>query len=307
MSTDGAGVGARSLGATNELDLLAGRYEVHEPLGIGSVATVHRAHDRRLGVWRAAKILHPFVSDEQGPTERFLDEARVMARIEHPNILRLYDFGRDRGRYWAIFELAERGGLPRLVSQNGPLPVEKALRIGFQLAGALAVAHAHAVVHRDVRPANVLVGFDGAIRLADFGVARLKSRVTQVSESDNGFGNSEYTAPEARDEFSNADAASDVWSTGATILFLLTGRPPSWPVPVVGEDLPSATARLLRTALARDREYRYTSSEWLAREIAAAYDGHAASIGLPLRSDAWLETLSEQLNAARTHAGLVRS
>jgi serine/threonine-protein kinase len=306
MSADPAGLGARSLSPSSEVDLLAGRYEVGEPLGIGSVATVHRAHDRRLGVWRAAKILHPFVSEDLGATERFLDEARVMARIEHPNILRLYDFGRDKGRYWAIFELAERGGLPRLVSQQGPLPVEKALRLGFQLAGALAVSHAHGVIHRDVRPANVLVGFDSAVRLADFGVARLKSRVTQISESDNGFGTSEYTAPEARDEFSAADAASDVWSIGATLLFLLSGRPPTWPVPTVAEDLPSATARLLRTALARDREYRYTSAEWLAREIAAAYDGYAASIGIALRSDAWLEALADQLNAARTHAGLTR-
>jgi len=284
---------------------LGGRYELVQTLGIGSMSTVYRAVDRRLGVARAVKVLHPFVTEEGTALDRFLDEVRTMARIDHPNVLRLYDFGRDRGKYFAVFELADRGGVQRLIDNGGALPPNRALRIAFQVTSALAVAHVHSVVHRDVRPANVLIGLDGNARLTDFGLARLRHRVTQISETDIALGATEYTAPELRSDFSDADAGADVWSVGAVLLFLLTGRAPSWPQPVVSDDLPTVTARVLRGALAPDRAYRYPSADWLARELAAAYDGYAASVGLPLRGEPWVELMDEQLALARHVVGAV--
>ncbi len=282
---------------------LGGRYELVQTLGIGSLSTVYRAMDRRLAVPRAVKVLHPFATADGVALERFLDEVRTLARLEHPNVLRIFDFGRDQGRYFAVFELADRGGVQRLIDQGGALPPNRALRIAFQVSSALASAHLHSVIHRDVRPANVLIGLDGNARLADFGVARLRHRVTELSETDIALGATEYTAPELRSDFSDADACADVWSVGAVLLFLLTARVPSWPHPVISDDLPTFTARVLRGSLAFDRAHRYPSADWLAREIAAAYDGYAASVGLPLRGDAWVEWMDEQLAVARQAVG----
>src|SRR5438105_7524636 len=139
-------------------ELIAGRYELEELIGTGGMSSVFRAHDRLLERKVALKILHEHYTTDDSYVERFRREARLAAQLSHPNIVTVIDRGESDGRQFIVFEYVEGENLKELVERGGPLPVRKALTLGIQVGRALAFAHANGVIHRDVKPQNVLLG-----------------------------------------------------------------------------------------------------------------------------------------------------
>src|SRR5689334_9843294 len=152
-------------------DLIAGRYELEELTGSGGMSRVYVARDNQLGRRVAVKILHERYADDPEYVERFRREALAVARLNHPNIVTVIDRGDSDGIQYIVFEHVEGEDLKRLVERTGPLPVRRTVELAIQIGRALSFAHANGVVHRDVKPQNVLIR-DGSAKVTDFGIAR---------------------------------------------------------------------------------------------------------------------------------------
>jgi serine/threonine protein kinase len=208
--------------------VVAGRYRLIEQLGSGGMGTVWLARDELLRRRVAVKEVFPppglSEAERQALRERTLREARTAARLSHPNVVTIYDVAEDDGRPWIVMELIEARSLRELVDENGPLDPPAAARVGLQLLAALRSAHAMGVMHRDVKPGNVLMHADGRAVLADFGIARAEDSPATTT-SGVLVGSPSYIAPErARGE--RGGPASDLWSVGATLYAAVEGRPP---------------------------------------------------------------------------------
>ena len=208
--------------------LVANRYALKAPLGRGGMGVVWRAHDAVLGREVAVKeVVFPPTMPEQErrPAQaRVMREARAAARLNHPGAVTLYDVVQDRGGTFIVMELVEAPTLADLVRDQGPLPVERVAEIGAQVAGALEAAHAAGIVHRDVKPGNVMVGARGTAKLADFGIASLQGD-PQLTSTGLVIGSPAYMAPEqAKGEESGPPA--DFWALGATMFYAVEGGPP---------------------------------------------------------------------------------
>src|SRR5438132_7508003 len=152
-------------------DLIADRYELEELVGTGGMSSVFKARDRMLDRNVALKILHEHYLDDDEYVERFRREARAVAQLSHPNIVTVIDRGEADGRQFIVFEYVEGENLKQLLRRNGPPPVARALQLAIQIGRALAFAHGQGLVHRDVKPQNVLIG-GGTAKVTDFGIAR---------------------------------------------------------------------------------------------------------------------------------------
>ena len=150
----------------------ADRYELVELVGTGGMSSVYKAHDTLLERHVALKILHDHYSDDGDFVERFKREARMVAQLSHPNIVTVIDRGEAAGRQFIVFEYIDGESLKELVVRSGHLPVERALELALEVAHGLAFAHQHGLVHRDVKPQNVLLNGDGRAKVTDFGIAR---------------------------------------------------------------------------------------------------------------------------------------
>ena len=155
--------------------LADGRYRLITVLGVGGMATVYKAFDGRLQVPRAIKILSPELGLRPSLRARFESEASMMALLEHPNIVRIYDVGADGDRAYIVMELVDGGSLLDRVKTGGKLPPNLALRVTIDMLDALGVAHKRGVVHRDIKPHNILLSSDGNLRITDFGIARMQN------------------------------------------------------------------------------------------------------------------------------------
>jgi hypothetical protein len=197
-----------------------GRFQADARLGAGAMGTVYQAYDDVLGRAVAIKTLH--AGNQPGLRERFLREARAIGAVHHPNILGVHDAGTEGETPYLIMELAPGGSLRDRI-KAGPLPVDTVRQIGIQISRALVAAHAASILHRDVKPANILCTQDGAWKLADFGIARLPD--SSLTITGQFLGSPSYAAPEAlrAGQFS---PASDVYGLGATLYEALTGSPP---------------------------------------------------------------------------------
>jgi len=208
--------------------IVAGRYRLIGHLGSGGMGTVWLAQDELLRRRVAVKEVFPppglSENERQLLRERTLREARTAAQLSHPNVVTIYDVAEDDGRPWIVMELLEARSLRELVDQNGPLEPRAAARVGLQLLAALRSAHAIGVMHRDVKPGNVLMHADGRAVLADFGIARAEDSPATTT-SGVVVGSPSYIAPErARGERGGPE--SDLWSVGATLYAAVEGRPP---------------------------------------------------------------------------------
>jgi serine/threonine-protein kinase len=203
---------------------IAGRYELKHVLGTGGMSSVYSAFDTLLERNVALKILHDQYGDDEEYVERFRREARSVAQLSHPNIVTVIDRGEEEGKQFIVFEVVEGENLKELVERGGPLPVRRALELGLEVGRALAFAHGQGLVHRDVKPQNVLLDGDGRAKVTDFGIARTLDAVGQT-ETGTVLGTSHYIAPEqARGE--RIDAETDVYSFGVVLFELLTGDVP---------------------------------------------------------------------------------
>jgi eukaryotic-like serine/threonine-protein kinase len=208
--------------------LVAGRYRLLAALGNGGMGTVWQAEDELLARPVAVKEVSPpagVTSHERAVLrERTLREARTAARLSHPNVVTIYDVVEDDGRPWIVMELIAARSLRDLVLADGPLNPQQAARIGLQVLAALAAAHSLGILHRDVKPGNVLIDPDGRAVLADFGIARAEDSPT-LTTSGMLVGSPSYIAPE-RASGEPGGPESDLWSLGATLYAVVEGRPP---------------------------------------------------------------------------------
>jgi serine/threonine-protein kinase len=202
---------------------VVGRYELVRPLGHGAMATVDLAHDVELDRPVALKRLAENLARDEDLRRRFLREARLAARLAHPNVVRVFDVGEDDGRPFIAMEYVEGETLAELVARRGALPAAETATLGIQASAGLVAAHAAGFVHRDVKPQNLLLGRDGVLKLGDFGIA-VGHDGTQLTLAGTVLGTAGYLAPEqARGE--QVSAAADIYALGAVLYELLTGEP----------------------------------------------------------------------------------
>jgi eukaryotic-like serine/threonine-protein kinase len=264
------------------------RYEVKEILGAGGMGVVYRAFDRELGEPVAIKTLRAdTVADDPVAIERFKQEIRLARRIAHRNVVRTYDLGEVNGMYYLTMEYVEGTSLKQLIQSRGRLPVPVSLTIGKQLCRALEVAHEQGVIHRDIKPQNILVEPNGFLKVMDFGIARLANPPKGKGLTDQGMaiGTPDYMSPEQLSGL-ELDPRSDLYSAGVVLFESITGRVPfeaetPWsliamhlekeaPDPrTVNPDVPEALADAVRKAMAKDRDNRYRSAGEMYEALAA--------------------------------------
>lgn len=262
-----------------------GRYRIRRRLGEGGMASVHLAHDRELARLVAVKVLAEHVAGDLEVRTRFLREGRLAARLSHPNVVAVYDAGEEDGRPYLVMEHVDGETLADLLRRRGRLAWPEAVGLVLQACAGLEHAHAAGLVHRDVKPQNLLVTRSGALKVADFGIARADGS-TQLTEAGTILGTAAYLAPEQATGES-AGPAADVYSLGAVLYELLAGRPPfedetldalllrhqagpAAPPRPLERDVPPALEEVVMRALARLPEYRPPSAAALARELRAA-------------------------------------
>jgi eukaryotic-like serine/threonine-protein kinase len=266
-------------------DLIAGRYELEELVGSGGMSDVFRARDNQLDRRVAIKILHGRYAGDPEYLERFRSEARAVARLSHPNIVTVIDRGDDSGRQYIVFEHVDGENLKEFVQRSGRLPVGRAVELALAVADGLAFAHQQGLVHRDVKPQNVLLSREGEVKVTDFGIARSLEVERGVTQTGTVLGTGEYLAPEQASG-KPVSPATDVYSLGVVLWEMLAGQVPfdgenfvavalrhvNEPLPSLRELRPDVSPRLaaaVERALAKDPELRFPSMAALAKELRA--------------------------------------
>jgi serine/threonine-protein kinase len=270
-------------------DLVAGRYELEELVGSGGMSSVYRAHDRLLERNVALKILHPQFGEDGEYVERFRREAQLVAQLSsHPHIVTVIDRGEDDGRQFIVFEHVDGENLKELLERTGPLPARRAAELGAEIADALGFAHEHGLVHRDVKPQNVLLTPDDDAKVTDFGIARSLDVDRGVTQTGTVLGTSTYLSPEQASG-QPVTPATDVYSLGVVLYELLTGEVPfpgenfvavamkhvNEPPPSLLErrpDLPLRLVRAVERALEKDPARRFPSMAEFAGELRRSID-----------------------------------
>ena len=204
-----------------------GRYELHRRLGRGGMAEVYLARDQLLDRPVAVKVLFPALATDQGFVERFRREAQAAANLQHPNIVSVFDWGEANGTYFIVMEYVEGHTLAEMLRDEGRLHPDRAAEITADIAAALGFAHRNRVVHRDVKPGNVLITRDGGVKVADFGIARALSDSTDQNLTKTGsvMGTATYFSPEQA-RGAAVDPRSDIYSLGCVLYEMTTGHPP---------------------------------------------------------------------------------
>jgi beta-lactam-binding protein with PASTA domain len=271
--------------------LFDGRYRIMRKLGTGGMANVYLAEDQELGRRVAIKILDDRHAGDDQFVERFRREAKNAARLSHPNIVSIYDRGEAEGTYYIAMEYLDGRSLKELILSRGPAPVPIAIDYARQILGALRFAHRHGIVHRDIKPHNVLVDAEGRLKVTDFGIAR--AGASQMTEAGSIIGTAQYLSPEQA-KGSPVDQTSDLYSVGVVLYELLTGTVPfsgDTPVEIAMKHLssvpesPSAHRAeiprdldyVVMRALAKDPAERYQSAEEMDADLARVARGSSIS------------------------------
>ena len=280
--------------------LIGGRYRLLEARAIGGSAAVWRALDERTGRLVAVKRLHPHLAGDEHAIERLRREATVMGAVEHPNVVPVRDIVVDADGPAIVMDYIDGRSLAEHLTEDGSLPEPAALRIATEVADGLAAAHAHGLVHRDVKPANILLGSDGRARITDFGIAtEIDSDGTALTAADGVVGTMRYLAPE-RLAGEPAVPATDVWGLGAVLYEMLTGGVP-YPATTIVERAESAlhvpprpagvaacTWAVIERALTSDPSLRYPEAGSMAADLRSLKPIVAApAVG----ADPWADTI----------------
>ena len=276
---------------TSSRNIVAGRYDLEEQLGRGGMGVVWKANDtllKRKVAIKEVQLPDTLPESEQASMQaRALREARAAARIGHPAAVTVFDVHKEDGRAFIVMELVEAPTLEAMVRSEGPLAPEKAAEVGLGVLSALEAAHAQGIVHRDVKPANVMVLNDGRVKLADFGIASLKDD-PKITATGLVLGSPSFMAPEQA-EGHRSGPASDLWALGATMFFAVEGAPPfdkGQPIPtltaVLHEDMPAPGRAgnlepVLRALLDKKPGGRPTPAE-LSKALEDVADGRAPTL-----------------------------
>src|SRR3954468_11811813 len=262
--------------------VFANRYELGEEIGRGGMADVFLAHDRLLDRRVAVKVLLPEFASDAISVERFRREAQAAAGLNHPHIVAVYDWGEEDDTSFIVMEYVPGQTLRQIMQSYGSLGPMDAARIAADIADALSFAHAHGVVHRDVKPGNVLVTPQGQVKVTDFGIARAETS-EPLTKTGAVLGTATYFSPEQAQGFP-LDGRSDVYALGVVLYEMLTGDAPfiaSTPVSVaykhvretpappssIVPDLPATMDHIVLTAMAKDVEQRYPSAQDLRADL----------------------------------------
>ena len=273
--------------------LLSGRFRLDERLGSGGMSTVYRAFDETLERWVAIKVLHREMSGEADQLERFRREARAVARLSSPNVVSVIDAGDDEGHPYIVFELVEGETLKDRI-RRGRLPVDEAIAYAIEIGRALAVAHEARLVHRDVKPQNVLVDHDGRAKVTDFGIAR-SLEAEGLTMTGRVLGTTDYVSPEQALGHSVTEQ-SDVYSLGIVLFEMLTGdvpfkadtqvgvamkhvRDPLPNVQVRRPEVSSTLAAVIERATAKETRNRYRTIDEMVQDLEQALAIEAARAG----------------------------
>jgi serine/threonine-protein kinase len=264
---------------------LADRYELSERMGSGGMGTVWRGHDRQLGRDVAVKLLHEGLAADTTFAARFRGEALSAARLTHPNVVAVFDTGEQDGVPYIVMELVEGPSLHTILAEHGPLPAPEVARVGLSVCSALAHAHGRGLIHRDMKPANVLID-DGSRepKVADFGIAKGLEDTGGLTRTGGLIGTAAYLSPE-QISGKPATPASDVYAVGCLLYACLVGEPPfngttpvaiamkhiNEPVPRLRDrrpDVPESFASIIHRALEKDPARRFASAAEMHQAIA---------------------------------------
>ena len=263
--------------------LLAGRYELIEKIGEGGMAVVYKGKDRLLNRYVAIKILRPEYTKDEQFIENFRRESQAAAGLSHPNIVGVYDVGREGNIHYIIMELIDGKVLSDVIKEKGRLDYKEAISIIRQVASALSLAHKNQIIHRDIKPHNILITSTGVAKLADFGIAKAVSASTIVGGNNKIMGSVHYFSPEqARGAY--VDERSDIYSLGIVLYEMLTGKVPfdgDNPVSIalmhINDPMPSLTRevpgippqleKIVNKATEKYQSNRYKSVDDMIRDL----------------------------------------
>jgi eukaryotic-like serine/threonine-protein kinase len=280
-----------------QIEVLGERYELKDPIGRGGMATIYRGHDTRMNRTVAIKVLREVYSTDPKFVTRFQREAKAASALQHPNIVQVYDYGQTDGNYFIVMELIEGTDLRRYLRSRGVLDIDRAIIIAHDVALGLGAAHRRSIVHRDVKPQNVLVGKGGSIKLTDFGIASVYKDINAERLTTTGMtlGTVQYYAPEqAQGEIVNP--AADVYALGIVMYEMLTGRTPfdgdtpvavamqhiqDIPVPPseLNPGIPQPLEDIIMRCLEKIPEMRFRDGSQLARALEGLGEADASEMG----------------------------
>ena len=298
-----------------QTEVLGERYKLQDPIGRGGMATIYRGQDLRMDRVVAIKVLREVYSTDPKFVTRFQREAKAASALQHPNIVQVYDYGQTDGNYFIVMEMVEGTDLRRYLRSRGVLAVDRAIIIAHDVALGLGAAHRRGIVHRDVKPQNVLVGRDGSIKLTDFGIASVYKDINAERLTTTGMtlGTVQYYAPEqAQGEI--VSPAADVYALGIVMYEMLTGRTPfdgDTPVAVAMQhiqdlptppshfnpNIPPALEEIILRCLEKAPEMRYSDGSALARALELLGDTEMDEV-LPGTVTPGLQTVTNVLNYA---------
>ena len=277
--------------SNREQVVLNGRYELHRRVGRGGMAEVYLARDRLLERMVAIKILFPEFATDPSFVARFRREAQAAANLNHPNIVGVYDWGKERGTYYIVMEFVDGRSVSDIIRTDGPIEPKRAASIAADVAAALGFAHRKGVVHRDVKPGNVLITKSGEVKVADFGIARAMTATSEDNLTQTGsvMGTATYFSPEQA-QGKPVDARSDLYSLGVVLFEMVSGRPPfhadspvaiaykhvQEPIPSLAEKVPEVPrdyVAITERALAKDPDDRYPDAAEMRADLLRFCDG----------------------------------